>query len=48
VDLFIDGGILPDSLPSTVVDVSDPVPRLIREGAIGYEELKRIVPTLLR
>jgi L-threonylcarbamoyladenylate synthase len=48
VDLFIDGGLLPDSLPSTVVDVSDPVPRLVREGAITYEDLKQIVPTILR
>ena len=48
VDLYIDGGILPASLPSTVVDVSEPVPRLLREGAIAYEDLKHIVPTLLR
>lgn len=48
VDLFIDGGILPASLPSTIVDVSDPVPRLVREGAIAYDDLKHIVPTILR
>ena len=47
-DLFIDGGVLPRALPSTVVDVSEPVPRLIREGVVSYEDLKRIVPIILR
>ncbi len=48
VDLFIDGGVLPRAIPSTVVDVSEPVPRLVREGVISFEDLKRIVPTILR
>lgn len=48
VDLFIDGGVLPRALPSTVVDVSEPVPRLLREGVVPYEDLKRIVPIILR
>ena len=48
VDLFIDGGVLPRSLPSTVVDVSGPVPRLVREGVISFEELKRVVSNILR
>jgi L-threonylcarbamoyladenylate synthase len=48
VDLFIDGGGLPRGLPSTVVDVSEPAPRLVREGVISYEDLKRIVSTILR
>ena len=48
VDLFIDGGVLPGALPSTLVDVSGPVPRLLREGVIPYEELKRVVSNILR
>ncbi|HEX7573919.1 MAG TPA: L-threonylcarbamoyladenylate synthase [Bacteroidota bacterium] len=48
VDLFIDGGVLPRSLASTLVDVSGPVPRLVREGVISYEELKRVVSNILR
>jgi len=48
VDLFVDGGTLARGLPSTVVDVSEPVPRLLREGVITYEELKKIVPTITR
>jgi tRNA threonylcarbamoyl adenosine modification protein (Sua5/YciO/YrdC/YwlC family) len=48
VDLYIDGGVLPRSLPSTLVDVSGPVPRLVREGVISYEELTRVVSNILR
>jgi L-threonylcarbamoyladenylate synthase len=48
VDLFLDGGVLPPGLPSTVVDVSEPLPRLVREGVIPFGELKRIVPTIFR
>jgi L-threonylcarbamoyladenylate synthase len=48
VDLFIDGGALTRALPSAIVDVSGPVPRLVREGVISYEELKRVVSNILR
>ncbi len=48
VDLFIDGGVLPRTLPSTIVDVSGPVPRLVREGVISAEKLTQIIPTLIR
>ena len=48
VDLFIDAGVLPRSLPSTVVDVAEGTPRLVREGVIPFEDLQRIVPTILR
>jgi L-threonylcarbamoyladenylate synthase len=48
VDLFLDGGVLPGGLPSTVVDVSEPVPRLVREGVISFGELKSIVQTIIR
>jgi L-threonylcarbamoyladenylate synthase len=48
VDLFIDGGVLPRALASSIVDVSGPVPRLVREGVVSYEELKRVVSNILR
>lgn len=44
--LVLDGGTLPPSSPSTVVDCAGPHPRVIREGKIGLEELRRIVPGL--
>lgn len=40
LDLIIDSGPAPGGLPSTVLDVSGPTARLIREGAVIKEELK--------
>jgi L-threonylcarbamoyladenylate synthase len=47
VDLYLDGGMLPPSLPSTVVDVSGSRPRLIRAGAIAAERLKQTLPDII-
>jgi L-threonylcarbamoyladenylate synthase len=47
VDLFVDGGELPSSPPSTVVDVSGKVPRIVRHGAVPIENLQAIVPKIL-
>ncbi len=40
VDLIVDGGIARTDLPSTVVDVSQAEPRLVREGAIAWAEIQ--------
>ena len=34
VDLFLDGGTLPESAPSTVLDLCGEVPRIVRKGAM--------------
>ena len=39
--LVLDGGVLGNSPPSTVVDCTGPRPRLIREGALTLAELRR-------
>ncbi len=39
--LVLDGGVLGNSPPSTVVDCTQPVPRLIRAGALTLAELRR-------
>ena len=39
--LVIDGGVLGNVPPSTLVDCTGPVPRLVREGAIPRDELRR-------
>ena len=39
--LVLDGGVLGNSPPSTVVDCTQPEPRLVREGAITLAELRR-------
>ena len=41
--LVLDGGVLGTQPPSTVVDCTDHVPRLIREGAIPRAELRAAV-----
>ncbi len=44
--LLLDGGELEPSLPSTLVDCSDSVPRVVRAGAIAVDQLKRRVDEL--
>lgn len=39
--LVLDGGVLGNSPPSTLVDCTRPTPRLIREGALTLTELRR-------
>ena len=39
VDLIVDGGEVTVTQPSTVVDLSGEQPRLVREGAISFQEL---------
>jgi L-threonylcarbamoyladenylate synthase len=39
--LVLDGGVLGNVPPSTLVDCTTPVPRLVREGAIPRRELRR-------
>jgi len=43
VDLYLDGGELTSTTPSTVVDVSGDVPRLIRPGAVPVDALRQHV-----
>jgi L-threonylcarbamoyladenylate synthase len=39
--LVLDGGVLGNVPPSTLVDCTDPAPRMVREGAIPRGELRR-------
>ena len=39
--LVLDGGVLGNVPPSTLVDCTTSMPRLVREGAIPREELRR-------
>jgi L-threonylcarbamoyladenylate synthase len=40
VDLIIDGGRCPGGKESTIVDLTEETPRILREGAISREDLK--------
>ncbi len=43
IDLIVNGGEATGTQPSTVLDLSDTEPRLIREGAINREQLKQFL-----
>jgi L-threonylcarbamoyladenylate synthase len=43
----LDGGTLKESQPSTVVDCTGRLPRVIRPGAISAAALREIVPDLV-
>jgi tRNA threonylcarbamoyl adenosine modification protein (Sua5/YciO/YrdC/YwlC family) len=47
VDVYLEAGPLPTDLPSTVVTVVDPVPRVLRAGAIPVEQLRAVVPEIV-
>lgn len=44
--LVLDGGVLGNVPPSTLVDCTGPVPKMVREGAIPRGELRRAVGSL--
>jgi tRNA threonylcarbamoyl adenosine modification protein (Sua5/YciO/YrdC/YwlC family) len=46
VEVYLDGGPTSDSLPSSIVDVTGEMPRLLRAGAIALAELRTVVPDL--
>lgn len=41
LDLLIDAGFARGGAPSTIVDVTDATPRLVREGAIRWDDIQR-------
>ena len=47
VEVYLDGGPCAEPTPSSIVDLTGPVPRLIRAGAVTTEDLLSVVPTLL-
>jgi L-threonylcarbamoyladenylate synthase len=46
VAVYLDGGPTTVSVPSSIVDVTGPVPVLVRPGWITLERLREIVPDL--
>lgn len=47
VSVYLDGGTSGHPVPSTIVDVSGDVPRLLRAGALTEEELREVAGDLL-
>jgi tRNA threonylcarbamoyl adenosine modification protein (Sua5/YciO/YrdC/YwlC family) len=46
VRVYLEAGPCPDPVPSTIVDVTGDVPRIVRPGAIPLEKLQDVVPEL--
>lgn len=47
VAVYLEAGPCPDPVPSTIVDVTGTVPRVLREGAIPVEKLREVAPTIV-
>lgn len=45
VDYIVDGGTTGIGLESTVIDMSEEVPTILRPGAIGLEDIRRVIPS---
>ncbi|MFY1673013.1 L-threonylcarbamoyladenylate synthase [Plantactinospora sp. WMMB334] len=46
VRAYLEAGQCPDPVPSTIVDVTGEVPRVLRQGAIPLEKLRDVVPDI--
>jgi L-threonylcarbamoyladenylate synthase len=46
VSTYLEAGPCPDPIPSTIVDCTGPVPRVLRDGAIPFEKLRDVVPDI--
>jgi L-threonylcarbamoyladenylate synthase len=47
VAAYLDGGLAPGGVASPIVDATGPVPRVVRQGALPLDELRRVTPGLL-
>lgn len=46
VRAYLEAGPCPDPVPSTIIDVTGEVPRVLRQGAIPLEKLRDVVPDI--
>ncbi|MEV4831964.1 L-threonylcarbamoyladenylate synthase [Micromonospora sp. CA-248260] len=47
VRVYLEAGECPDPVPSTIVDLTAEVPRLLRVGAINLDQLRDVAPDIL-
>ena len=47
VSVYLDGGPCPGDMASTIVDVTGPVPRLLRQGVISVQRLRNVVALIV-
>jgi len=46
VSVYLDGGPCADSVPSSILDLTGTVPRLLRAGAVSVDALRKVVPVI--
>ena len=46
VSVYLDGGPCADNVPSTILDLTGTVPRMLRAGALSAERLRKVVPVI--
>jgi tRNA threonylcarbamoyl adenosine modification protein (Sua5/YciO/YrdC/YwlC family) len=46
VSVYLDGGPCADNVPSTIVDLTGSVPRVLRTGAVTADQLRKVVPLI--
>jgi tRNA threonylcarbamoyl adenosine modification protein (Sua5/YciO/YrdC/YwlC family) len=46
ISVYLDGGPCADNVPSTILDLTGTVPRLLRAGALSIDDLRKIVPVV--
>lgn len=47
VSVYLDGGPSPASMASTIVDLTGPLPRVLRQGALPIERIREVVAMML-
>jgi L-threonylcarbamoyladenylate synthase len=46
ISVYLDGGPCADNVPSTILDLTGTVPRMLRAGALSVDELRKVVPVI--
>jgi len=46
VSVYLDGGPCADNVPSTILDLTGTVPRMLRAGVITIDQLRKVVPVI--
>jgi L-threonylcarbamoyladenylate synthase len=46
ISVYLDGGPCADNVPSTILDLTGTVPRMLRAGAVTVDQLRKIVPVI--
>jgi L-threonylcarbamoyladenylate synthase len=46
ISVYLDGGPCADSVPSTILDLTGSVPRMLRAGVISVDALRKVVPVI--